>query len=838
MAQAIASVAVLIETLRQHQLLNAAELAELQQRRTLDPRELAREILRRNWLTAYQVNQLLQGNVADLFVGPYLVVERLDEGGQGQVFKARHRQMERLAALKVLHKEALSDAEIQARFQREIKVISQLDHPNVVHAYEAGRFGNNIFLALEFVEGVNLWQLVRKQGPLPAALAADYTRQAALGLQHIHERGLVHRDIKPSNLVLTQAGSGTGFVKILDLGLARRMQPLHGESTEKLTTDHSGALGTVDYMAPEQALDFHQADIRSDIYSLGYTLYFLLTGSAPFGNATVAQKLIWHQHREPTPVEEFTRDVPAHVLHVLRRMTAKDPSTRFQCPGEVAAALAAKPASRPLVGVTAPSSRPIISVPPNHLPGKPPSRPVVAVSPAPMASFAPAGNGTLRPPAKPTIPSSRTQRRLVWLGAAAAGLLGLVVFSLLAVALFRKKEPPVIVRETPGKNGDPKTTPPDKPPPEKAPPDDPRSFASGIALLNVERNQLPGDTGTNTRWVSLEDHPVLGRALKASFPPNDSFGDRVPPTLSDWTTYSGLQFDVFNPDKETYVLRLNIVHRKSTNYQTRVDRPIHVRPGRNRVKIPIPLLTNVNGTAADVAGVTRWFVHAEGGKTPTLYFGTFWLVGGDVIIQGKPYVRDVLLDSEKAATSLGSERRANPVKKGDSPSVFLIAFELDKFQEALRARTVEKATFSFYVWDPANQGKTQVRVYPVLSAWQESAATWLQASPGAPWKGKSTKAGGANGFELGVDTGPPAGMVIVRPDEPGTDTVDPPIEYQIDVTDLVRNWLEKKQENHGLALAGEATAAVDQGFQTRFQIYASEYDRPQYSPKLHIYLKR
>src|SRR5262249_28511053 len=178
----------------------------------------AKELLSRNWLTAYQLNQLLQGHGGDLVLGPYVLLERLGEGGAGQVFKARHQKLLRVVALKLIREELLTDAEVVARFYREIQVLSQLDHPNIIHAYDAGPAGATHFLAMEFVEGTDLGKLVKRGGPLPIQQACEYVRQAAGGLQHAHERGLVHRDIKPHNLIMSLRD---GLIKVADLGLAR-----------------------------------------------------------------------------------------------------------------------------------------------------------------------------------------------------------------------------------------------------------------------------------------------------------------------------------------------------------------------------------------------------------------------------------------------------------------------------------------------------------------------------------------------------------------------------------------------------------------------------------------
>ena len=171
--------------------------------------------------------------------------------------------------------------------------------------------------------------------------------------------------------------------------------------------------------------------------------------------------------------------------------------------------------------------------------------------------------------------------------------------------------------------------------------------------------------------------------------------------------------------------------------------------------------------------------------------------------------------------------------------MFLVAFDVDAYQAALRARTIEKATLSFYVWDPSGSGKTLVKAFPVLTPWQEASATWQAPNSGKQWRGKPSKAGGGPAFEIGADTGPATpGSVIVLPDARGADVVDPPLEYQLDVTDIVRSWLDKKLDNNGIAIAGVPDKDIDQNVQTRFQVFASEHERAQYTPKLHIKLKR
>jgi len=376
-----ASSASLAADLRQHHLLEPAQLQELGrfQARFTDPHRLTQELLQRDWLSAYQAKLLLAGRGSELAQGPYTILDRLGEGGNGEVFKARHRTMQRIVALKIVRKELLADADVVGRFYREIEVLSQIAHPNIVHAYDAGPLGASLGLAMEYVAGVDLEQLVQKSGKLKVNQAIDYIRQAARGLQHAQERGLIHRDIKPANLLVTQAqgpkskvevgksqvqgqkptgldkkntglgGSEFGLVKILDLGLARLQQPLQGSRTGNLTVlgGSNLTLGTPDYMSPEQALDFHSADTRADIYSLGCTFYFLLTGQPPFPGGSLAQKLMKHQQAEPQPVREFRNDLPPWLPSLLDKMLAKRPPDRFQKPGEVVQALVENDTSRP-----------------------------------------------------------------------------------------------------------------------------------------------------------------------------------------------------------------------------------------------------------------------------------------------------------------------------------------------------------------------------------------------------------------------------------------------------------------------------------------------------------
>ncbi len=257
----------------------------------------------------------------------------------GAVYKAEHRLMERTVALKIINRELTDRSAVVERFRREVKAAARLDHPNIVRAYDAEQAGDTHFLVMECVEGTTLARLVAERGPLTVAEACDCIRQAALGLQHAFEHGMVHRDVKPQNLMLVPGpgGSAPGVVKVLDFGLARLASELAPAGP---ATSTGIMLGTADYIAPEQADDPHTADTRAAIYALGCTLYFLLTGQPPFPEGTLMQKLMAHGKRSFRPLTDFRSDVPPALVEVLDRMTAKEPARRYPTPGEAARALA------------------------------------------------------------------------------------------------------------------------------------------------------------------------------------------------------------------------------------------------------------------------------------------------------------------------------------------------------------------------------------------------------------------------------------------------------------------------------------------------------------------
>jgi serine/threonine-protein kinase len=338
--EALATVTDLLDALRQSQLLGPGRLEELAGDLPSPPPEapaLAGDLVRRGWLTPFQAEQLLHGRGRALVLGPYVLLERLGEGGMGTVYKARHRSMERVVALKVIRPERLAQGDTAQRFQREIRALAQLSHANIVTAYHADCAGDTSFLVMEYVAGTDLYRLVEASGPLAVHQACDFIRQAALALQHAYECGLVHRDVKPSNLLLMR---DRPVIKLLDLGLARHEAACESATAPGELTREGVMLGTPDYMAPEQAVDPRRADIRADVYSLGCTLYYLLAARPPFPEGTLTQKLLWHQQAEPPRIEDVRPGLPAGLPAVLRKMMARRPEDRYQAPAEVAAALA------------------------------------------------------------------------------------------------------------------------------------------------------------------------------------------------------------------------------------------------------------------------------------------------------------------------------------------------------------------------------------------------------------------------------------------------------------------------------------------------------------------
>jgi serine/threonine protein kinase len=329
-----------LDLVRRSSLLPGDKLEEVIQRhrshntlpQAIDP--FAAMLVRESLLTYFQAKQLKLGRYKRFTIGTkYRLLELIGAGGMGAVYLCEHTLMKRLVALKILPTEKLDDPSNLERFHREARAVAALDHPNIVRAYDIDHHEKLHFLVMEYVDGNSLQDIVARHGPMDPIRAAHYIAQSAVGIQHAHELGMVHRDVKPGNLLLDR----TGVIKVLDMGLARFFNKPSDSVTEKY--DDKCVLGTADYLAPEQAVS-NTVDIRADIYSLGGTLYYMLTGQTPFPDGTIAAKLVAHQTREPKPVSEYRSDVPQGILDVLAVMMAKEAGDRYQEPIEVAEALA------------------------------------------------------------------------------------------------------------------------------------------------------------------------------------------------------------------------------------------------------------------------------------------------------------------------------------------------------------------------------------------------------------------------------------------------------------------------------------------------------------------
>lgn len=335
--------------------LSETQLLEIEQylsSHTGEPEGVPRYFVKQGIITSFQAKLLWRGQGSDLLFNQYVLVEKIGEGGMGEVFRAKHTRLDRDVALKVMRRERLNHPEAVKRFRREIRAAAALAHENVVMAYDADQAGDVHFFAMEYVDGSNLAKMVIQKGALPIATACDYIRQTAHGLQHAHEKGLTHRDIKPANLLVTK----TGTVKISDLGLAR-IDDVSGDDSVSRITKEGLVVGTPDYLSPEQARDSRDTDIRSDLYSLGCTLYYLLSADVPFPGGTPTEKMLRHS-REPIPPIRRT-DMPAGLEKLMVKLTAKKREQRFQTPSELAAALEEFIPSKPTQLFLTPAPLPI-----------------------------------------------------------------------------------------------------------------------------------------------------------------------------------------------------------------------------------------------------------------------------------------------------------------------------------------------------------------------------------------------------------------------------------------------------------------------------------------------
>jgi serine/threonine-protein kinase len=328
-----ASVESFLKHLANSGILSSDEMSQIQkqvprEKLQQDAHELAKELARQKKLTVFQANAIYNGKTQGLILGNYVLLDKIGAGGMGMVFKAQHRRMKRLVAVKVLPKAGKKDPEVFKRFQRELEAAAKLTHPNIVAAFDADEHNGTHFLAMEFVEGVDLARSVQEHGPLASDKALDCIIQAARGLEYAHSQGIVHRDIKPANLLLDK----NSVVKILDMGLARfqeKANPAAQPGDNGALSQMGDFMGTVDYASPEQALDSRLADQASDIYSLGATWYFLIFGQPMYVRDTPMSRIMAHREAPIPSLRAKHPEIQPQIDAIFQRMVAKTKEERY-----------------------------------------------------------------------------------------------------------------------------------------------------------------------------------------------------------------------------------------------------------------------------------------------------------------------------------------------------------------------------------------------------------------------------------------------------------------------------------------------------------------------------
>lgn len=565
---AISTTDALLEALAKSQLLEAAQLAEA--RAAVQPgddaRSLAKRLAEQELLTRWQAAQLLAGRTSFL-LGKYKLIDLLGRGGMGRVFLARHTMMHRPVALKIISKQLGQDPSNLERFFSEARAVAALNHPNIVHAYNIDNEGDRYYMVMEFVEGEDLQRIVDEDGPLEYAVAADCIHQAAEGLAHAHSRNIIHCDIKPANLLVNPQG----VIKILDMGMARLASPdelVHDPAQEA----NSDVLGTVDYMAPELAMQSPHVDHRVDIYSLGCTLYFLLTGHPPFPEGSLAERILKHQMETPEPILHTRPDCPAELIAICQKMMAKQPEDRYASAADVAAALAERLAASSVQRSAATSAvEPSLTLADEStVSAAAAATPAAALSPEARAALdaTPAEGSPLDfaeellppPPAVPSLPSHGTTRKpaapasrfpwVVVLSGVGAVLVLLVIVAIFLGGIERPptgavsppRPAPTSVRPTttsstpPEPNasqavGPPATAPP-KPPlpspgattPPAAQPSPSATRSTGRALVTPAEAvpPKPVETAPKPEASSVSSSPVPSPEAKSPGPPATS----------------------------------------------------------------------------------------------------------------------------------------------------------------------------------------------------------------------------------------------------------------------------------------------------------------------------